>query len=447
MANIYVKSTIGSDAFDGSTWLLAKASVDNVDGATSIDAAGDTIYLSQSHAESTAAAVTLAFAGTNASPTRMICGDDAAEPPTAVATTASISTTGASNLTIQGAAYIYGVKFNAGSGNSISILSLNNATAAAAEQTYDNCELAVVSISGSSSVAIGSSSAQLSHKTSFKNSKFKFGNTAYPITINHTFQWDGGSIMSGSSTPTVGAFAFGPRGGSGLVSGVDFSNFTSGVHLVKQGSIGLFVFRNCKLPASWTGNLVTGTILGRGFRVEMYNCDNADTNYRLWIEDYAGSIKSETTLIRTGGASDGATGLSWKMASSANCSYPAVPLESGEFVIWNDTTGSSKTATVEILHDSATNLTDGEIWLEVQYLGTSGYPLGSFITDAKADVLTTAADQTTSSATWTTTGMSNPNTQKLSVTFTPQEKGPIYVKVIMTKASKTVYVDPVITVS
>ena len=135
------------------------------------------------------------------------------------------------------------------------------------------------------------------------------------------------------------------------------------------------------------------------------------------------------------------------MATSANANAIVAPLVTPEIIIWNVDVGSSKTVTVEILHDSATNLTDGEIWLEVQHLGTSGFPLSSFVSDAKSDVLATSADQATSSETWTTTGMTNPNTQKLSVTFTPQEKGYFQAKVYLAKASTTVYIDPKLVVT
>lgn len=183
----------------------------------------------------------------------------------------------------------------------------------------------------------------------------------------------------------------------------------------------------------------------------MHNCDSGDTNYRLWVEDYAGSIKSETTIIRTGGASDGTTGLSWKMATSANAEYPVVHLESPEIVVWSDTTGS-KTVTVEIVHDSqgagsGSKFQDDEIWLEVMYLGTSGYPLGTWIRDCKADIMATAANQTDSSETWTTTGLASPVKQALSVSFTTAEKGFIHARVVMTKASKTCYVCPKLTVA
>jgi len=135
------------------------------------------------------------------------------------------------------------------------------------------------------------------------------------------------------------------------------------------------------------------------------------------------------------------------METSANAEYPHQALVSPEIQIWNETVGSSVTVTVDFLHDSVTNLQDDEIWLEVEYLGTSGFPLSLFVDDAAADVLATPADQTTSSATWTTTGMSNPNEQKLSVSFTPQEKGTIIAGVHVAKASYTVYIDPLLQVS
>jgi hypothetical protein len=262
------------------------------------------------------------------------------------------------------------------------------------------------------------------------------------------FKIQGGSALTGTTSPTT---LFGPASGTYIswieASGSDLTNLAAAVNIFSAGAPSIGIIRNSKLPASWTGSLVSGTMIP-GERYTMHNCDSADTNYRIWIEDYAGSIRSETTLVRTGGAGDGTTTLSWKMATSADAEYPLILLESGEIHSeWIETVGAAKTVTVEILHDSTTNLKDDEIWLDVQYLGTTGFPLGSFANDAKADVFATAADQTASTATWTTTGLTNPNKQKLAVTFTPQEKGVAICRVMMAKASYTVYVDPMATVS
>jgi hypothetical protein len=58
MANLYVRSTDGNNSDNGTTWALAKATVA---GVAAIDAAGDTIYLSQDHNETTASSVSLSW--------------------------------------------------------------------------------------------------------------------------------------------------------------------------------------------------------------------------------------------------------------------------------------------------------------------------------------------------------------------------------------------------
>jgi hypothetical protein len=440
MAGIYVRSTDGSNADNGSTWALAK--LDGA-GAAAIDAAGDTIYLSQSHAESTAAAITWAWAGTAGNPTKVICANDGAEPPTAAATTATVSTTGASNITITGHAYHYGITFNAGSStNAASILAHN---ASNESQVYEKCKFVLNNSSTTSRIRMGQVNDGGCQEIKWKGCDAKFGQSQQRIDLRAKFSWDGGTFLSGTTSP-ASVFVLGSRSVTTvIISGVDFSNLGSSVSIIDESTRQpvKFGLRNCKLPASWSGSLWSASPSCVGMRAEMHNCDSADTNYRLWVEDYSGSIKHETTIVKSGGASDGTTAYSWKMASSANASYPFAPLESPEIIgRWNTTVGSSITVTIDILHDSLTNLTDSEVWIEAQYLGSSGFPLGTFLSDAKADPLVAAADQTASTATWTTTGLTNPNKQKLSVTFTPQEAGYLQAKVFLAKASKTVYVDP-----
>lgn len=454
MADIYVRSTDGSDADNGSTWALAKASLA---GAGAIDAAGDSIYLSQVHAESTATGLWFNFAGSMASPSRVICGNDGAAPPTAVATSATVTTTGASSIQISGAAYFYGISFFCGSGFVNSQLTLNDYSLNAdIQQIYEACDLIVAATGGNALINIDASTPANAalNRTLLRNCRVKTSSTSPPIIQTFgEFIWEGGSILSGqAASPALVGFSGSGRAASAHISGVDLSNMatTTSIFSVSSGTILGAVIRDCKLPASWTGTLVTGTKPAVG-RLEMYNCDSGDTNYRLWIEDYAGSIVQDTGIYNDAGASDGTTRLSWKMVSAANAEYPTILLRSPEIVQWNETTGSSKTVTVEIVHNSqgsGTNgvLNDDECWLEVMYLGTAGYPLGTWVTDCKADVLATAAAQDTSSASWAGDS-AGWDTQKLAVTFTPQEKGFIHARVVVAKASATVYVDPLITVS
>jgi hypothetical protein len=454
MANIYVRSTDGSDADNGSTWALAKATLS---GAAAIDAAGDSIYVSDNHAESTAGSITLTLAGTAASPVRIICGDDAAEPPTAVATTGTVSSTGASTLTIDGSAYVYGLSFQIGD-TTVSPVILQ-ARGSGDVQMYEQCVFYIRGSGANGRVEIGcNTTAAPASKVTWRNCNVRFAGAAQGISVPQgDFTWSGGAVVSGS-TALTGGFVKSPNTGTNkpssrcLIESVDFSNVGAAFHLFDAASsVTRGIVRNCRLPAAWSGSLRTGTMRASQ-RFEMYNCDNADTNYRLWIDDYAGSIVHETTIVRDGGANDGTTDLAWKMTATANASYPLVRLESPEIVKWNDTVGSAQTCTVEIVHDSqgsgtSSAFTDAEVWLEIQYLGTSGVPLGSVLTDAKADVLATAADQASSAVTWTTTGLTTPLKQKVAVTFTAQEIGFIHAKVVLAKASAVCYVDPKLTVA
>lgn len=436
MANLYVRSTDGSNSDNGSTWALAKATIA---GASAIDAAGDVVYVSDNHAESGASA-SHAFAGTNANPVRVIVGDDAAEPPTAVATSATLTVSG-TTFSWQGAVYTYGLSFIASSGSSFG-WSFNDTTGF--NQTFQSCNFQLDGSGTGSSLSFGAAGIGAANETTLLNCGVRLGATGQRFAIARATTIRGGAWLSGGTSPTgIFSLASGFRPSLLTVESFDFSALSSSVNLVQLVNEGgaRAIFRNCKLPASWSGSLVASGQVSVGTRVEMHNCDATDTNYRLWVESYEGSIRSETTIVRTGGASDGTTGLSWRMVSSANVAYPNDALTSPEIVRWNDTTGSSITVTVEVVTDNVT-LTDAECWLEVQYLGTSGFPLGVIARDVKTDVLASAANQASSSVTWTTTGLTTPTKQALSVSFTPQEAGFIQATVKLAKASTTVYVCP-----
>ena len=438
----YVRSTDGSDADSGLTWALAKATIA---GAAAVMAAGERCWLSQVHAETQATNMTITSPGTATAPCEFLCGNDAAEPPTALATTATVSTTGNTTISFNGFAYFQGITFNLGSGSGAGDLDLR--TAASAGFIFENCAFVFVE-TGSGGMEIGSSSTGSALVgVLFQNCSVTFAGTGQAIKVRGRFVWRKGSI-AGATLPTTlfaGALSIGAMDAE--LIGVDLSVLGSGKNLVDVSVIssGCIIFSNCKLGASVA--VTTGTPGGStGLRVLLDNCDSADTNYRMQRHQYEGDVYSETTIVRTGGASDGTTGLSHKYVSSASSKFYA-PLYGPDLVIWNDIVGASQTVTAEILHDSVTALTDAEVWLETEYLGTTGFPLSLFANDRAADILATPANQTASSATWTTTGMTNPNKQKLVTTQTPQEKGYYRCRVALAKASHTVYADPMLTVA
>ena len=433
-----MRSTDGNDADDGTTWALADATLT---GAAATDAAGDVIWVSDNHAESTAGAISFSWAGTVAAPIRILCGDDAAEPPTALATTATVETTGAGNITVgnTGTIYAYGMTFTAGvgdTGTSNVIL-----VSAAVRQVYEQCAFSLASTGVGSTITI---CEDVAGTCIVRGCTFNFTQTGHDLSLTAGIAEVSDCVTTGSAITLLCTLS---ANTTILFSGCDFSSGASSMNIASAVLSGItLLIRNCKLPASWSGSINASTP-GAGSIYELHNCDSGDTNYRYQRKTQFGIIDSETLNVRTGGASDGTTALSWKMASNADTEWNHQTLESGEIVRWNETVGSAITATIEILHDSVTNMTNQQIWLEVQYLGTSGFPLGVFINDSSGDYLSSAADQTASSETWNTTGLTNPNKQKLSVTFTPQERGFIHAVVRVAMASKTIWADPLVTVT
>jgi len=451
VATFYLRSTDGSDSDDGSTWALAKATATGVGSASTT--AGDTTYLSPVHAESTASSITINFRSGSTTPWRFVCADDSANPPTAVATGANITTTGTASITFNtggdgngGYAYAYGVTFNAGTGAGISSINIGSTSGSGSTFSFlEKCNFNLLGTASSALINIGSGGAYLNAR--LVDCTFSFGATGQHIKASGTTRIHGGSIAAGSSAITT---VFEVQNGSLEVIGCDLSHAATAASLVNPNAgsnttVSYARLVGCKLPASWSGNLVTTTPNGFNY-AEMINCDAGATNYRYWRETQFGSIKHETTIVRSGGASDGTTPLSWKLASNTRPRFPNELLESQDILAWNDTVGSSVTATVEIVTDNVT-LNDDEAFLQVFYYGSSSTPLATRISDAKADILASASAQTTSSATWTTTGLGTPVKQKLSVTFTPQMKGFVIARVMLAKASTTVYVDPVLTLA
>lgn len=433
MANLYIRSTDGNDADNGSTWALAKA---KLAGADAIDTAGDDIYLSQVHSESSATTVALSFAGTNAAPTRILCVNDGAEPPTTLTTGAIVATTGANPLRITGNLYCEGVQFKAGDGNGLIQLAPNY-TAGAYTQRYVNCEMYLGDTNAGSSINIGASESR--GQTNFVNTNFRLSNAGQKIFVNGKMHIVGGAISAGTSALSY-LFSFNTSATAVevLVEGFDFSVLPAAFDIMlAPARPGIVVVRGCTMPASWSGDLISAAITCPTFRAELYDCTNATTTWLQWIEDYCGTIKAETTLVRTGSLAP----YSLNMTSNAKANEAFGHLKSNEIFLGVGTPGSAQTATFEILHDSVTNLTDAEIWVEVEYRDTSGSRRSVEITDKRVTVLATPTDQTTSAVAWTTTGMTNPNKQKLSVTFTPQVAGYSVARIVLAKPSKTVYVD------
>lgn len=402
-------------------------------GIAGIDTSGDTIFISKNHAEAQSTAYSWSLAGSRTAPQRFLCVDDTGDPasPTTLSTGAKIEYNGGTSLTlgVSVVAYWYGIEFKNGSGTAPVIACL---TTVAGFQRYEQCFFNLSS-SGSTGVI------NLQGSINWVNCTVSFGATGQtitPTTSGAKFTWIGGSYIAGAAQPTV-LITGTSRNNEFLLDGVDLSAYSGTIFSLNTCGQRV-VMRNCKIHASATLHAaMTGVA-----RISMYDCDSGNTNYKIRIEDGSGTIVDEETIVRTGGASDGTTPISWKMTSNTGA-LEHYPLYSDEIQFWNDAVGSSVNVRIEVLRDSATALTDNVAWLEIDYLGDASYPISSMAMDKMANTLASPANQPSSSATWVTTGMSNPNKQYLDVSFTPQKKGIFIARVAFAPgAVSTLYVDP-----
>ncbi len=431
-------------------WSAAHARLKNAVVSTWM-AAGDTCYVASNHSYLTAASYSIQVVGTVSAPSFVICVNAAGSvPPVSadLATGAVEGTTGANGVLFgaaaDGYAYLRGVTIQSGDSSNTASISVSDA---AFNMTYvfDSCALVLNNTSTSSRVNLGANNAAaVLSRVVLKNTPVTFGATGQFISLrNGRIDWVDTSSAIAGSVPTTLLSNTSQGSVIANIEGVDLSAAGSGKTLVGSLSANTQInFQNSRLGSSVT---ISGTPAARGSAVTVVNTDSGATGNRQEKYTYEGTLTTEGTIVLTGGASDGVASLSWKVVTTANTKY-IMPFETFPIAVWNAVTGSSVTATVEIITDNIT-LTDEECWVEAHYLSSASYPVSSLVSDAKADILATAANQTSSSVTWTTTGLTTPLKQKLSVSFTPQMIGYVRLVVKVAKASTTVYIDPKVTLS
>ena len=102
---------------------------------------------------------------------------------------------------------------------------------------------------------------------------------------------------------------------------------------------------------------------------------------------YEGTETTETSITRVGGAVD-PTGQAQtrKIVTTANAQWLR-PFQAEPYAIWNTVTGATVTVTVYGTINAGAVPNNDDIWLEVEYLGSSATPLGTIVTTTKATLL------------------------------------------------------------
>lgn len=443
MASYYIYSGAGGTA-NGTSWANAYTSLAT---AFSGKVAGDVFYVAHDHAES-AAGVTLTSTGSVSNPSKVICVNRAGSVPPVSAdrrATATITASAANNLSIAGSTHYDGIIFIAGTGASSSA-SLILGSVANTSLRFDNCSLrlGIAAATNSQMLLAGGSQSLGGFYLELNNTTLSFADASDNIAMAGIVKWRNTASALLGTVPTTLFVPTSSRGGSLECAGVDFSAAGSGKTLISgvvtpQGYIVRFL--DCKLNASVikesTPMVSQGTIA-----IDFVRSGSTGVNYAVHRALYSGTLDEETTIVRTGGASDGTTPIAWKIITNTTSTY-SLPFECPPIAIWNDTTGAPVTATVEGVWGGGAVPNDNDIWVDVEYLADASSPQASFVNDGTVDLLATAAAQTSSSATWggSTTKF------KLNVSFTPQQKGWLYARIKCAKPSSTFYVDPLVTLT
>ena len=392
--------------------------------------AGNNFYLASEHAETQATANVITVPGTVTTYTKYLCVTKTTVPPATgnMTTGASITTTGASNLQITGgSSFFNGITFNAGTGANAQQLLMGSTT----NYWYTNCVFNKV-CTGNESIIFNNG---YTGTATLVNCSFSLGHIYDNVQFFTESSWTNSPIGVSGLTLASGLFSSWSGGSKLTVDGVDLSALD---FIMNATDTGKTIIKNCKLKTGVTA-LSQPVSTPAGF-LKIINSDSAATNYRHENYSYYGAQTAETTIIRTGGATNGTTPIAWKIITTSN-STVSQPFEATQMASWNNTVADIRTVTVYGIWGGGAVPTNADIWIEVNFMGSSATPISSFKSSGLANVLATGTNLTTDTSTWggSTTKF------KMSVTLDypgPNMKGPIYVTVKAAKASSTFYIDP-----
>jgi hypothetical protein len=405
-------------------------------GTTNWGQAGNWFYMSNTSVDTRAAALTLTFPGTMAAVSKTISCDKLAAPPQSanIATGAKIVTTGnnAINLTSSGL-YAKGIEFNIGTGAVTAGIAV---LCPGGDIVFDDCTLKKLGTSSNANAISVTPNTGQTGSCHWRNVTVQVSNTADSIAARDavTFIWEGGSLV-GATQPTAifqNNAGFLRGGGPCSIIGVDFSLATNAALVGASSMEAHFSFDKCKLPSGW--NQPTSNLTGESY-VNVIDSDSSAGVTSAYRYQQNGSQSPETTIVRTGGASEDGTGVAMKIATASSANW-AVPFYSLPIVVPNSATGSA--ITISFYGTGASIPTNAELWFEVGYSGDAASTKGSIATTGTADILATGSAYSSDGSTWG--GGSAPFV--MSATFTPQIKGPLTVTFKGAGASKTWYIDP-----
>ena len=437
-------NTTGQSAYG---WSAAAGDIPTLLGAVGTNRfqGGDRMFVSSDHSETQTTSTTFGSgSGTSSYNVGQVLSVNRAGsvPPVAADLTPGATAT-CSNATMQldvrfpvyhyGMIYVYTATSSQG---------INFQGGGSKHAVFDSCQLYL----NTSNAAIFGTTSTIG--VTLNNTTVRFGAVTQSIQGSSSFTFDfiWMNTPSAIAGATLSTALFFPAASTGTmnatVRGVDLSALTTTLVHNNGGAGNKFLFDSCRIAAGVTRYNASSVNNTRDL-VELINCYDG-TNIINESYQPAGVLTTERTITLSGGATDDVGTFSHKLVSNVNVDKYVNPLAGFWMDIEHQAVGSSKTATVEII--SSASLNNDEISLLLEYQGTASSPAASFGSSLPATVLTTAGAVTTSTATWNSSP-ATPVKQKLEVTFTPQLAGRVRGQVRLGKASATVYVNPVITIT
>jgi hypothetical protein len=403
-------------------------------------AAGDIQFVADNHAESQVTGITLNFINP---PSRTYCIDHTvgAPGPGDLRTTASITCTAASGASILagGTGYVYGLSYICTqlSGSAQNIQNF------AGIMDYEACVFSALT-----NVTVGAQQ-QINGFCNLNNCTMRWpiGTTTPRLRVNQaTFTWRNSVALAADSQPPLYLFSTVTGSCNIYCEGVDFSGLGASCAGIIEGvpSGSRIMLNGCKYPP---GVPVIATQSPGGWYVDTIQTDTGGIFSRSERYRYNSSQLTELTVVRTNGATDGVTPISWKIFAGNN--QWGRPFQSMPIAIWNARVGTPITVTIEMLADGVI-LSNAQIYIEAVYYGSASSTLASFINSGVASAMEVGFLYPVSSASWITTGLTVPIPQNMSVTFTPQAIGFVVVYVMIPGNSAitgNIYIDPKVVIS
>jgi hypothetical protein len=291
--------------------------------------------------------------------------------------------------------YYEGIAFSGATGSGTANIFFGNSGYKAL--SFKNCSFTLPSTGAASRVSWSSPA-----RVTWNNCTVKFGNVSQAISsganssadltwLNTVSAIQGATLpatlfVSGSGTTTMTA----------TCRGVDLSALTGSL-LNPFGSTGhvKILFDSCNIASGVTR--LGPSFTNAGDEVELVNCFDG-TNVLNERHTAAGDVTTDHSTTLSSGAADDIGLYSLKLTSASRSDKLTFPLDCFWLDVENTAIGVAKTATVEII--SSASLNNDDISLLLEYMGTSGSSLASFLSSLPA-VVTAGSALPSSSNTWT----------------------------------------------